>query len=160
MLRKLIIVLTFVVGALTANAEKYIIINKPLSTLYLKEDGKTIMEAPVCLGRGIGQKKRKGDHKTPEGVFKINAIQPSAGWTEDFKDGKGPRKGAYGPWFFRLSTPQSPHIGIHGTCFPESMGGRESDGCIRLRNEDLEALRKHVTVGMRVLITPDPITPK
>lgn len=159
MLRIIIFLLLIIPAFGSASAEKFVIVNKVLGKLFVKDGNDVVMEAPVCLGRGIGQKTRKGDHKTPEGVFKIVSVESSSGWTEDFKDGKGPRKGAYGPWFFRLNTPQSTHIGIHGTCFPESMGGRESDGCVRLRNEDLEQLKTHVGVGTQVLITRDPVDP-
>lgn len=136
-------------------AEKRILIDKPAFKLFVIENNDTLFSAPVCLAVNKGQKKRQGDHKTPEGTFPISMIHNSFSWTHDFHDGKGKRKGAYGPWFFRLKTPVSTHIGIHGTCFPESMGKRESDGCIRLRNEDLEKLREYVFVGMKVEITPD-----
>lgn len=137
-------------------SDKYIEIDKPNFKLYLKNgDGSIEKTYPVALGKNTGQKTRLGDHKTPEGRFKISMIQPSAGWPHDFGDGKGARKGAYGPWFFRLNCPQSTHIGIHGTCFPEQTGTRASDGCIRLRNEDIEDLKPYVFVGMPVIIIPD-----
>ena len=138
--------------------EKHILIEKETCRLYLIEKDSILMDCPVCVGIGVGQKKRKGDHKTPEGVFKIRAIQKSSSWTHDFHDGNGVIKGSYGPWFFRLNTPQSPHIGIHGTCFPESMGKRESEGCIRMLNEDLEKLKEQVFTGMTVIINPDILT--
>ena len=139
-------------------AEKYIEIDKKTLTLRLREDDKILQEHPVCLAIKYGPKKRRGDHKTPEGTYKINMIQPSSGWTHDFHDGKGQRRGAYGPWFFRLDFPYSDKIGIHGTCFPESMGKRESDGCIRMINEELEMLHPHVFKGMKVVILPDVIS--
>lgn len=135
--------------------EKHIVVDKESCTLYVREDGNTLMSAPVCLGMGVGQKRWRGDHKTPEGEYKIITIENASSWTHDFHDGEGKRRGAYGPWFFRLNTPQSPHIGIHGSPFPESMGKRESDGCIRLRNEDLEQLKEFVKIGMKVIINPD-----
>ena len=135
--------------------EKHIVVDKSSLMLFLREDGKTIKSYPVCVGSGIGQKKRQGDHKTPEGTYKIRSIEDARGYLHDFHDGKGPVKGAYGNWFFRLNTPQSTHIGIHGTLFPESMGKRESDGCIRMRNEDLDELHGHVFKGMTVVINPD-----
>lgn len=135
--------------------EKHIVVDKPTCMLYVRENGETIMEFPVCLGRGIGQKMVKGDHKTPEGKYKVISREIASGWTHDFHDGKGKVKGAYGPWFFRLNTPQSTHIGIHGCLDPESVGKRESDGCVRLRNEDLDSLQKQVKVGMTVIINPD-----
>ncbi len=137
-------------------SDKYIEIDKKKFKLYLKGgDGKVISSYSVAVGKNKGQKQRRGDHRTPEGKFKINAIYPSSSWDHDFNDGKGKRKGAYGPWFFRLNCPQSPHIGIHGTCFPEQTGTRSSDGCIRLKNEDIEKLKPYVFVGMPVIILPD-----
>lgn len=139
--------------------EKHIVIDKQSFTLYLRENGKTLMESKVCIGKGIGQKQRKGDSRTPEGTYRIRSIENASGWTHDFHDGKGKRKGAYGPWFFRLDTPQSPHIGIHGSCFPETVGTRDSDGCVRMLNEELEQLKNHVKVGMKVIINPDKTNP-
>lgn len=137
--------------------EKHIVVDKQALLLFLREDGRTLLTFPVCVGMGIGQKTRKGDHKTPEGEYKITSVEDARGYLHDFHDGKGPVKGAYGNWFFRLNTPQSTHIGIHGTLSPESMGTRESDGCIRMRNEDLDSLRPHVFRGMKVRINPDPV---
>ena len=137
--------------------EKHLVVDKQAFLLFVRENGQTLATYPVCVGKGIGQKKRLGDHKTPEGQYKIRSIENATGYLHDFHDGRGKVKGAYGKWFFRLNTPQSTHIGIHGTLSPESMGTRDSDGCIRLRNEDLDELYKHVFKGMIVIINPDPV---
>jgi hypothetical protein len=42
--------------------------------------------------------------------------------------------------------------GIHGTNVPESIGQAASHGCIRMRNEDIEALAPLVPVGTPVYI--------
>lgn len=115
----------------------------------------TIYKVPVGVGVNIGNKKVKGDQKTPEGCFYIKSIEKSSNWTHDFKDGSGARKGAYDPYFIRLKIPYINSIGIHGTCFPETIGTRCSEGCIRLRNEDLIELKKYMFVGMQVIIEPD-----
>lgn len=135
--------------------DAYIVIDKPAYRLSVIEKGDTIFRAPVCLAKNYGNKTRKGDHKTPEGTFQITSIEDASSWSHDFHDGRGKINGAYGPWFFRLNVAVSTHIGIHGTCFPESMGTRDSDGCIRLRNEDIVRLRPLVRKGMNVTITPD-----
>ena len=132
-----------------------IIIDKPNLKLFVIEGNDTIFHAPVCVGRNFGDKKQKGDCKTPEGSFSISQIQNSKAWKHDFGDGKGEIKGAYGPWFIRLKTPKWTSIGIHGTCFPESIGTRDSEGCIRLINEELIRLKSLVRIGMPVLILPD-----
>ena len=43
-------------------------------------------------------------------------------------------------------------IGIHGTHKPEAMGMRDSEGCIRLRNENVVDLKQYVRVGTKVII--------
>lgn len=138
-------------------SQRYIYIDKNNLRLHVIEESDTIISFPICVGKNFGQKIKPGDHKTPEGKFTISMIQNSSTWRHDFKDGKGLRRDAYGPWFFRLKTPMSTHIGIHGTCFPESIGKRESEGCIRLNNEDLIKLYNYVYIGMNVFIQKDSI---
>lgn len=133
----------------------HIIIDKCNLRLYLIENNDTIMNVEVCVGRNYGDKKRIGDCRTPEGNFTICQIQDSQLWQHDFGDGYGYRKGAYGPLFLRLKIPKWNSIGIHGTCFPSSIGSRNSEGCIRLRNDDLLELYKYVSINTKVTILPD-----
>lgn len=143
-------------AAITASAaEPHIIINKKALTLTLiAEKGDTLFHAPVCVGKNYGDKQRPGDMRTPEGSFHISQIQDASSWTHDFNDGAGEREGAYGPYFMRLQTPWK-GIGIHGTCFPERISTRDSEGCIRLLDDDLRRLRPLVKVGTPVTILPD-----
>ena len=114
--------------------------------------GNILEEYPVACGLNYGNKKKRGDNRTPEGVFTVQQIQNSSTWTHDFKDGKGEIKGAYGQYFIRLKTGFQ-GIGIHGTHAPESIGTRATEGCIRLKNEDLLKLVKNITIDMVVIIT-------
>lgn len=141
--------------AINVSAERYVIIDKAGFCLSVVEDKDTLFQCPVALGKNYGNKERFGDMKTPEGTFTVCSIEKSSHWTHDFKDGKGVRKGAYGPYFFRLKMPRFRSIGIHGTCKPETIGTRDSEGCVRLYNEDLQKLREMVFVGMKVLVTED-----
>lgn len=135
----------------------YLVIDKQAMTLtYYEADGKAAAVYGIACGVAYGNKTRRGDHKTPEGTFKITQLLRAKGLSHDFQDGKGPVKDAYGPWFFRLGVPGYIDIGIHGTHLPESIGTRATEGCIRLRNEDILRLRPHVFVGMQVTILPDP----
>jgi lipoprotein-anchoring transpeptidase ErfK/SrfK len=43
-------------------------------------------------------------------------------------------------------------IGIHGTHKPELMRARDSEGCIRLQNQNVEELKQYVRVGTKVVI--------
>ena len=114
--------------------------------------GNILEEYPIACGRNYGNKKKRGDNRTPEGVFTVQQIQNASTWTHDFGDGKGEIKGAYGSHFIRLKTGFQ-GIGIHGTHAPESIGTRATEGCIRLKNEDLLKLVKNVTIDMVVIIT-------
>jgi hypothetical protein len=114
---------------------------------------------PVALGVNQGDKRSIGDLRTPEGVFPVVSIEKSSTWTYDFEnDGKGSVEGAYGPWFIRLGVSGIKGIGIHGTHDNTTIGKRSSHGCIRMRNDDLEYLKKWVSLGVTVIITNDPIS--
>jgi len=149
------------VSPLPPEDEEYrIVIIKSEFTLYLYKGDSLQKSFPVAIGKNEGDKERAGDLKTPEGTFIISEIRNSISWVHDFNDGKGKIKGAYGPWFFRLNTESTRTlsgktwigIGIHGTNDESSIGTRISEGCIRLRNQDIEELRDIVNVGMAVEI--------
>ena len=142
----------------------FIVISKPEFRLYVCEvvNGDTLKRVhyPVCVGKNKGQKQKPGDMKTPEctakNPFIITEIVDASKWTHDFGDGRGAIL-AYGDWFMRLKTPGHSGIGIHGSTNNESsVPGRGSEGCIRLRNDDLNELKaKYAFVGMRVVILAD-----
>ena len=170
-MKKVLILLVALLSALGARAQApfakylgqvdstpFIVIDKQAFKLTLVDDaGQPIKEYGISCAINYGPKKVRGDHKTPEGTFKINELLNAKGLTHDFKDGKGPIKDAYGPWFLRLDVPGFWDIGIHGTPFPESIGTRATEGCIRLRNEDILDLKAQVQVGTPVIILPDPV---
>lgn len=142
----------------------FILISKPEYRLYVCEvvNGDTIKRVhyPVCVGKMKGQKEKKGDMKTPEctadNPFIITEIVDASKWTHDFGDGRGSIL-SYGHWFMRLKTPGHSGIGIHGSTNNESsVPGRGSEGCIRLRDDDLIQLKENYAfVGMRVVILAD-----
>ena len=135
--------------------QRHLVVSKQRLQLYMVDGADTIWRAPIGCGKNIGDKQRKGDNRTPEGTFRVKSRHKASHWTHDFSDGAGDREGAYGDWFIRLDVPRFSGIGIHGTCFPESIGTRCSEGCIRLRNDDLNKLKKLVFVGMTCTIEPD-----
>ena len=146
---------------LISTAQKHIVVSKKALKLYvINEKNDTLFERPVACGENLGNKTAIGDKKTPEGEFKILMMDDATSWKHDFGDGKGMRAGAYGPLFFRLNVPGFNDIGIHGTIFPESIGTRSSEGCVRMRNDDIKALYPHCHNGMKVIIEPDDVKPE
>ena len=134
---------------------EFIVIDKGEMTLSLVDyKGDIIYKFGMACGKRYGDKTTIGDLKTPEGIFHVSSIEDASTWDHDFNDGKGVIPNAYGPWFIRLETPGHKGIGIHGTHAPESIGTRATEGCIRLRNEDLERLKEHAFVGMVVVVVP------
>lgn len=133
----------------------FILINKETMSLSVYDyKGNEVVEYPIACGLNYGNKEKIGDMKTPEGVFHVSDIQNSSQWSHDFKDGLGEIAGAYGPHFIRLEVPGHKGIGIHGTHKPESIGTRDTEGCIRLNNNDIVELINYVSIGMVVVIIP------
>ncbi|MBR7054999.1 MAG: L,D-transpeptidase [Prevotella sp.] len=154
-------------------ANCFIVISKKDYYLYVYEaQGKdTVMLAryDCCFGQHVGNKQKRGDKKTPSScnslngnpfanAFYISQIQNASSWMHDFKDGRGSIK-AYGDFFLRLVTPGHSGIGIHGsTNNAESVPGRASEGCIRLRDADIKALRNHYArERMKVIIKDEKV---
>ena len=139
------------------NGSFIVISKKDLNLRVYSKDSTLLAEYPCCLSKNTGNKQKKGDMRTPESPegkpFKITAIQDASTWKHDFKDGRGSIK-AYGHWFLRLLTPGHSGIGIHGSTNNEnSVPGRASEGCIRLRDQDIITLKeKYAYVGMPVII--------
>lgn len=127
----------------------YLLIEKSRHLLHYYRDGKLLASYPVALGKNSADKTKEGDNATPEGHYEVNYIKDSSAWKHDFMDGKGAVKGAYGPYYIALYTGAKGSfshktwrgIGIHGTHDPTSIGTNASEGCIRLRNEDLLNLK-------------------
>lgn len=134
-------------------SDRWVRIDKGAFRLDYRRGVDLVASFPVALGSATGNKERRGDRRTPEGLFEVEQIQQAGWWTHDFDDGKGPIEGAYGPWFIRLKTGWK-GIGIHGTHDPRSIGTLVTEGCIRLHNENIQWLKENVEVGMKVLIEP------
>ena len=170
-MKKLILFLVALLPAFSAGAQSrftqyldqaenapFVVVDKQALKLTLVDpQGNPIKEYGISVAVNYGPKKVRGDHKTPEGTFKINQLLNAKGLSHDFKDGKGPIPDAYGPWFLRLDVPGFNDIGIHGTHLPESIGSRATEGCIRLTNDDITDLKGRVKVGTVVTILPDEI---
>lgn len=142
-------------------ANRFIVMSKKDYYLYVYEgqgaDTVLLARYDCAFSQKKGNKQQRGDMKTPHctmtNPFKITEIKDASSWVHDFGDGRGAIK-SYGNYFLRLLTDPHKGIGIHGSTNNEqSVPGRASEGCIRLKDEDIIDLRKNYAfVGMKVVI--------
>lgn len=152
------------------SAKALIVVSKREYRLYVYETGAdTTLAAsfPICYALNPGPKTKEGDNCTPEctmhAPFHVSEIKDASTWVFDFGDGRGSIL-AFGHWFMRLdlsqSFPDNPalatnrSIGIHGSTGNEaSIPGRDSHGCIRLLDRDLDTLHdNYIGVGTTVVV--------
>ncbi|MBU0745150.1 MAG: L,D-transpeptidase family protein [Gammaproteobacteria bacterium] len=118
-----------------------IVVDKANNTLALKVAGEIVKVYPVGTGE---------NNSTPVGKFKIVNRIVNPVW---YKTGAivpaGSPENILGTRWLGLS---QPGYGIHGTIDPDSIGTQCTQGCIRMRNEDVEELFIIVPVGTEVTI--------
>ncbi|MDE5791122.1 MAG: L,D-transpeptidase family protein [Muribaculaceae bacterium] len=134
----------------------FIIVDKGRMKVILYDRyGRVKLSYGMACAKNYGTKQKKADSRTPEGFFTASGIYDSTEWLFTDDDGKtSKKKGQFGPRFIRLSCPNTSQIGIHGTVAPWSIGHRVSHGCIRVTNENILELVKHVEVGMPIIVVP------
>jgi len=57
-------------------------------------------------------------------------------------------------WIAWLRDGEKTTYGVHGTWEPDGVGGRVSQGCVRMRNEGVETLFELLPVGSEILVQP------
>lgn len=140
-----------------------IVISKSNYMLLVKYRGKTIRTYKAVFGPNpLQDKYREGDRNTPEGVFRIASKNPASKY-DKFLGISYPNDSSLAR-FNRLKAsgvlPASARIGgdvgIHGI-WPGGddmiqLGIGWTDGCIALKNKDIEELFSMVGVGTKVTI--------
>ncbi len=142
---------------LNSHSRRFIVADKAKMRVFVYDScGVVERSFGMAAGKGLGNKHKRGDSRTPEGFFRVEGVYNSTEWLYTDDEGNTSQvKGQYGPRFIRIHTvPQRWPIGIHGTCAPWSIGGRRSHGCMRLKNDDIMALVEYVEKGMPVIISP------
>lgn len=126
-------------------------------TFYRK--GATVRSYNVALGSEVkGAKTRRGDHKTPEGHYVIDARNEHSRYYKSLhisypnaEDRERAR---------RLGVDPGGDIMIHGLPNGEGFIGKAhvlhdwTDGCIAVTDEEMDEIWKIVPVGTRVEILP------
>jgi L,D-transpeptidase catalytic domain len=118
-----------------------IMISVPDHKLALIADGQIVKVYPVATGA-------EGS-PTPSGEFQIVNRLTSPTY---YHPGKVIGPGDDNPLGTRWMGLNAPHLGIHGTNVPNSIGKPASHGCVRMSRKDLEELFELVRVGDTVVI--------
>lgn len=141
---------------LNSKYDYFIIVDKGDMRVKLYDRYGVLKKSYRCAcGKNYGNKRKKGDCRTPEGFFQAGSVKNSTDWHYTDENGKRSEKpGQYGPRFIRIVTPGYSSTGIHGTDAPWSVGGRRSHGCVRLKNEHILELAEFVTKGMPIIVLP------
>ena len=128
----------------TPKVEKRVAINSASRIMAFYENGVKIAEYPIGLG--------KVSTPTPVGYFKILTKEINPPWIDpqdpEYIVSSGPENPLGYRWMQILG-----NYGIHGTNRPDSIGGYVSNGCVRMREEDVEKIFDAVEVGTPVDIT-------
>ena len=151
------IVLLFFSKILLANKIDFIIINKQDRQVILYNKGKEVKSFSMSLGfEPLGKKIKKGDGKTPEGLYHIEEKLNQSSFYLALKISYP------NPWDIRRALNLNHHPGgqimIHG--FPNNGYDLKyhnklndwTEGCIALSNKEMLYLWKKVNKGMPVLI--------
>lgn len=106
-------------------------------------EGKVLFHFPVTIGADTGP--------TPTGQFTITSRLQNPWYTPDDEEAREPRhpKNPLGARWLGIN---KPHYGLHGTNEPTVIREKASEGCVRLRNRDIEKLYRHVRRGTKVVI--------
>ncbi len=122
-----------------------LLVDKSDFTLTVLLDGHYIKQFPVGIGKY---------NKTPEDVFYVKDKLKNPVWysPEGVYPFGHPKNLLGTRWIGFVEKEGLYGYGIHGTADPESIGKAMSNGCIRLRNEDVEELFDFVEPKTKVVI--------
>jgi murein L,D-transpeptidase YafK len=144
-------------AAQTASKIDRIVIEKSKRTLSLMDGTKTLKTYKVALGgQPVGPKDRQGDHKTPEGIYSVDAKNPNSQFYKALHisyANQADRANAR-----KLGVSPGGDVEIHGLGSKwEWLGAKHrltdwTDGCIALTNEEIDEIYPLIKVG-----TPIPV---
>lgn len=152
------------VNGTTIDRDKvFLFIDKTNYRLYLYEDTRLIKAYKVVFGNNdLGDKRMQGDKETPEGTFHIVSVRRDARWNLFFLLDY-PNAASEEKFNMRKSRGLIPRhakigggIGIHGSR-PGVQQGIDlrinwTNGCIGMKNADINELARVIQVGTPVVI--------
>jgi murein L,D-transpeptidase YafK len=127
--------------------------------LLLLSQGKEVRSYKIALGsEPVGPKTRQGDHRTPEGIYALDARNPKSHFYKAFhiscpnsKDIAAANK---------LGVSSGGDIMLHGLGKEHAWVGKAhvlhdwTDGCVAVTNEEIDEMWKMVRIGTPIEIKP------
>jgi murein L,D-transpeptidase YafK len=136
-----------------------IVIEKQNRTLSLMAGAKILKTYKVALGgQPVGAKNRQGDHKTPEGIYSVDAKNPNSQFYKALHisyPNQADRENAR-----QLGVRPGGDVEIHGLGAKWGWIGAKhrltdwTDGCIAVTNEEIDEIYPQIQVGTPVEIRP------
>lgn len=155
-----LLLLAWIMPAFGLDKADAVLVKKSEKTLYLLQQGRVLKQYRIMLGpRPKGHKLQEGDERTPEGIYTLDRKNPNSRFHKSI----------------RLSYPNTADIAradkynvdpgnnimIHGMkngWNEKTMARAEkfnwTDGCIALRNTDMDEIWEAVDVGTPIEIKP------
>ncbi|MEL6814818.1 MAG: L,D-transpeptidase family protein [Cyanobacteria bacterium J06598_3] len=128
--------------------ENRLVLSLQARRVYLYRGEMLVSSYPVAVGTD--------ETPTPQGQFTVQqmVVNPvwQSPWTGEVHE-PGPDS-ALGLRWIEFATSDAGAFGFHGTPTLESIGKAASNGCVRMRNEDVVALFDQVGVGTSVTVEP------
>lgn len=176
-----VLLLLLACGAAADEADIALEISRSDQVLRVKQDGETIRHYRIAFGKGgKGSKRIAGDNKTPTGIYRIMEFKSDSkfhyfmqinypnltdAW-HGYKDrviSARQFRDIAAAYRERELPPQNTmlggYIGIHGIgpLTREKLKIHDmhnwTEGCIALKNDEINELRRYVSIGTPVLIT-------
>lgn len=116
--------------------------------VYVYQGDRILASYPVAIGRS--------DTPTPVGEFQVFQMIENPRWQNPWTGEVRPPgpDSALGVRWIGFTRMPNGIIGFHGTPTLSSIGRAASNGCVRMRNEDVVALFDRVEIGTTVIVEP------
>ncbi|MEM9087485.1 MAG: L,D-transpeptidase [Cyanobacteria bacterium P01_F01_bin.53] len=135
-------------AASSVAANSRVVLSLAERRVYLYRNNMLISSYPVAVGTD--------ETPTPQGQFTVSQMVENpvwqSPWTGEVHE-PGPDS-ALGLRWIEFATSPEGAFGFHGTPTLDSIGHAASNGCVRMRNEDVVALFAQVNVGTPVIVQP------
>ncbi|MDZ3952459.1 L,D-transpeptidase [Bacillus thuringiensis] len=135
----------FTITAHASNSHAYIIVDRSKQQLYYLENNTVQRSFHVTTG--------KPETPTPPGSFKVVYKEKNRPYYKANITGGSPKNPLGSRWIgLNVNNSNGNIYGIHGTNHPGTIGLKVSNGCIRMKNSDVEWLYPRTHLGMKVII--------